>query len=75
MRYESDRGPWDIRHGDRVMFLTARGDVRYGKANGLLMWESHLVVDCGGKHGTPAVVKPSRIIGVQPDRLRMKVAA
>lgn len=45
-----------IQPGDRVRFTTPQGQVRSGKAQPLLIFESHVVVNCGGAYGTPAVV-------------------
>jgi hypothetical protein len=45
-----------IQAGDRVTFLTPRGHKSEGRARALLLFPTHVVVNCGGRHGTPAVV-------------------
>lgn len=45
-----------IQAGDRVYFTTPQGQERSDKAQLLLIYADHVVVNCGGAHGTPAVV-------------------
>jgi hypothetical protein len=59
-------GMFDLKHGDRVHFVDARGQERKGKVNGLLLFRSHCVLDMGGPHGTPLTVFPSQIFKVVP---------
>lgn len=51
-----------LKHGDRVTFKTPQGQERTGTVNGLLVSHSHAVVDCGGRHGTPAVVNDKNYV-------------
>ena len=51
-----------IKGGDRVKFRNAFGAVLNGKANALLIFPEHVVVDCGGKHGRPQVVAESNYV-------------
>lgn len=57
-------GTFSVQHGDTVRFRAADGSERNGKANGLLFFESHLVLDMGGKHGTPRVVQFADVVRV-----------
>jgi hypothetical protein len=63
-------GAFEVSHGDRVAFVDARGQERTGKANGLLLFPTHCVVDMGGQHGTPYVVQADRILSVLARRNR-----
>jgi hypothetical protein len=63
-------GNFEISHGDRVAFRDDRGQCGSGKANGLLMFGTHLVLDMGGAHGTPRVVYPEQICNVVSRRNR-----
>lgn len=53
------------KHGDRVTFIDPRGNRRTGTVNGLLIFPTHLVLNMGGKYGTPAVVTPEMIVEVK----------
>lgn len=55
---------WEIQHGDIVTYHTTMGQVRRGRANGLLLFPTHAVLDTGGKHGRPEVVYPGQIVKV-----------
>jgi hypothetical protein len=57
-----------IGHGDRVTFVALDGTHRTGKANGLLIFPSHLVLDMGGPHGSPQVVQRADVLRVTPSR-------
>lgn len=57
-----------LKHGDRVTFKTPQGQERTGTVNGLLVSHSHAVVDCGGRHGTPAVVNDKNYVSHKPAR-------
>jgi hypothetical protein len=59
-------GAFEIRHGDRVAFVDRDGKRRTGRANGLLLFPTHCVLDMGGRYGTPQVVTPDMIVRVQP---------
>lgn len=61
-------GNFDIKHGDCVTFTDARGSVRTGKANGMLLFPTHAVLNMGGRFGTPCVVKPEQIVRVSGGR-------
>jgi len=65
MNYDAGHNRYTINAGDRVRFIDARGVVRTGTANALLLFPTHLVLDMGGAHGTPCVVMPRQIIGVR----------
>ncbi len=66
-----------IRGGDKVtaMFHAGIGlkngrtvqefKARTGKANGLLLFPSHVVINLGGRYGTPGVVDETNIISVK----------
>lgn len=49
-----------VRHGARVKFRDARGEVRTGTVNGLLIFPTHCVLNMGGRYGTPCVVYPEQ---------------
>lgn len=53
-----------IKHGDRVTFVTHRGQEMTGTA---VMHSSHggWVLNLGGKHGTPGLVDHTNILRVQ----------
>lgn len=51
-----------IRAGDRVTFVTAHGQTLTGRAQLLLCFPTHVVVNCGGAHGRPAVVNASNYV-------------
>lgn len=51
-----------IRPGDRVTFSTPQHERRTGRAQLLLVFESHVVVNLGGRYGTPQVVDSSNYI-------------
>lgn len=55
---------WDIGHGDIVTFRTRDGREMRGRANGLLLFPTHAVLDMGGKYGKPQVVYPGEIVRV-----------
>jgi hypothetical protein len=57
-----------IGHGDRVTFVALDGTHRTGKANGLLLFPSHVVLDMGGANGTPQVVQRADVLRVTPNR-------
>jgi hypothetical protein len=68
-------GRFDIKHGDRVTFVprepwTRVGGSCTGRANGLLMFPDHLVLDMGGRYGRPQVVQANDIVSVKPARAR-----
>ena len=44
----------DIGPGSTVWFETPQGQERSGKV--VMSFATHLVLNCGGRHGTPAVV-------------------
>lgn len=50
----------NIRSGDRVFYREREGlgdlKLKSGKANGLLLFADHVVVNIGGKYGVPKVV-------------------
>jgi hypothetical protein len=52
----SDRGSWwrGIAPGDSVTYVTPQGNTRSGKV--VISTATHVVLNAGGKHGTPAVV-------------------
>lgn len=52
----SDRGNWwrGIAPGDRVTYVTSHGNVGHGKV--VISTATHVVLNGGGKHGTPVVV-------------------
>lgn len=62
-----------IEPGDKVtaMFHAGTGlngpefKERTGKVNRLLIFEDHVVIDLGGRHGTPGVVDASNIVSVR----------
>jgi hypothetical protein len=53
-----------IRSGDRVTYRTPQGQVKTGTAVGLLLFPDHVVINVGGKHGTPQVVDASNFVSV-----------
>lgn len=61
-----------LRGGDRVAFRAYAGMGRYGPeyrervgtVNPLLIFPDHVVLNCGGPHGTPAVVNASNFVRV-----------
>jgi hypothetical protein len=63
-------GRFDIKHGDRVKFWARDRNAAtlMGKANGLLIFPTHLVLDMGGRYGRPQVVQADDIIAVRPRR-------
>ncbi len=46
----------NIQPGDRVTFVTPQGQERHGVAVPLLIFPDRVVVNTGGRHGSPAVV-------------------
>lgn len=64
MRVGSKELHWEVQHGDIVTFAQRDGEVRRGRANGLLIFPTHCVLDMGGKHGHPQVVYPGEILRV-----------
>ena len=52
----------NLKHGDRVTFVDRFGAERTGRVNGLLVFPDHVVLDMGGRHGTPQVVDMSSTI-------------
>jgi hypothetical protein len=56
-------GPWTINPRDRVTISTRFGP-RTGRAQPLLFFPTHVVLNLGGKHGTPAVADLGNIIAV-----------
>lgn len=66
-----------VRTGDKVTALfpagqsSRRGKVvqewvpRTGTANGLLIFQDHVVINLGGRYGTPGVVDASNIVRVK----------
>jgi hypothetical protein len=59
-------GRWTIHHGDTVRFRAQDGSERNGRANGLLLFATHAVLDMGGAHGRPQVVQADHIVMVIP---------
>jgi hypothetical protein len=57
-------GKFTVYRNDRVTISTPHGQVT-GRANGLLFFPDHCVIDIGGRHGTPAVADASNIIAVR----------
>lgn len=57
-------GNFEINHGDRVTIRNAQGQFRSGKANKLLFFANHVVLDMGGRYGTPAVADQRNIVNV-----------
>lgn len=69
-----------IRGGDRVAALFPAGlrlvrgkavperKVRVGKANPLLIFPSHVVINLGGAYGTPGVVDVDNLVSVNGRR-------
>ena len=51
-----------INPGDFVEFTDAHGNVRTGRAQLLLCFHSHVVVNTGGPHGRPQVVNGSNYL-------------
>lgn len=51
-----------IRGNDRVSYRDRFGDVKSGKANPLLIFPGHVVINVGGKYGTPVVVNDSNYV-------------
>lgn len=58
-------GTFNVAHGDKVYFWGRGHKYLCGTVNGLLMFPTHLVLDMGGRHGTPQVVYPEQIIRVK----------
>jgi hypothetical protein len=54
---------YGIRAGDRVTIAAAHGEAT-GRAQGLLLFPSHVVLNMGGKHGRPAVATAANIVRV-----------
>lgn len=52
----------NIRPRARVMYRDRFGQERTGRANPLLIFPTHVVLDIGGKYGTPQVVNDSNYI-------------
>lgn len=52
----SDQGAWwrGIAPGDLVTYVTPQGNTKSGKV--VISATSHVVLNAGGRHGTPAVV-------------------
>jgi hypothetical protein len=48
--------------GDRVTILTPHGQERTGKA--VMLGPAGWVLNMGGRHGTPAVATPERVVKV-----------
>ena len=51
-----------IRGGDKVTYRTPQGQERTGSANPLLCFPSHIVINTGGRYGTPQVVNEANYI-------------
>lgn len=51
-----------IRRGDRVTFTDRFGHYRTGRAQALLLFPDHVVLNMGGRHGTPQVVDASNYV-------------
>ena len=47
--------------GDRVRFRTPQGQIRSGRV--VFALPTHLTLNCGGPHGTPAVVDENNYVG------------
>jgi hypothetical protein len=58
-------GKFEISNGDLVTITDARGAARTGKAVSLLFFADHIVLNMGGKYGTPAVADARNIIAVR----------
>lgn len=52
----------DIKAGDLVFFKDRSWNRASGKANALLLFPDHVVVNIGGRHGTPMVVNEANYI-------------
>ena len=51
-----------IKGRDRVFYRDRFGVVRAGKANALLLFPEHVVVDAGGHYGKPVVVSETNYV-------------
>jgi hypothetical protein len=60
-------GRWEVEAGDIVTIKTPTG-WRTGRVSPLLMFPSHVVLNCGGPHGTPAVADEWNIVEVRMPR-------
>jgi hypothetical protein len=61
-----------IRHGDKVTALFHSGGdyvERTGRAVGLLIFPHHVVINLGGRYGTPGIVNAHNIMSVKRGRV------
>jgi hypothetical protein len=55
---------FNIRGGDRVTIVDQQGKQRTGRANPLLCFADHVVLNMGGRYGTPAYADAKNIVRV-----------
>ena len=59
---------YKIMNGDRVTIVTPQGNLVIGKAVGFLVFSDHLVINVGGRYGTPAVADETNIKSIKRGR-------
>jgi hypothetical protein len=56
---------FNIKPGEYVSIRTVHGQYRGGRAQALLIFDTHVVLDGGGRHGTPIVATPENIYTIR----------
>lgn len=59
----------NIKPGDRVTIRTPQGQEVTGKAQALLIFPTHAVLNMGGKYGRPAVATERNLVRVKPAKV------
>jgi len=63
-------GTWEIKHPSRVVIVNERGARLTGRTNPLLFFPDHLILNMGGRYGTPGYADASNIVAVYPKKER-----
>lgn len=63
-------GIFEVSAGDLVTIRTPQGQTVSGRTNPLLMFDTHCVINLGGRYGRPGIASADNIVAVSPRRPR-----